>query len=132
TACSVAADCTAQGTTGPCTPGTCGSGGSVTYKDFTIDETTGWPPAPGCIVKLNGTVFVQTNAGAAADTVLCIEAGTTVQGIKGSIDPPALIFIATDESGDPDIPDRKAKIDAQGTAAEPIVYTSDQAPGTRG
>lgn len=132
TACSFVLDCVAQGTTGPCNTGVCGSGGTVTYDSFTIDETAGWPPAPGCIVKLGGTVFVQTNAGAPSDTVLCIEPGTTVQGIKGSIDPATLIFLATNESGDPDIPDRKAKIDAQGSASSPIVYTSDQAPGARG
>jgi hypothetical protein len=131
TACAVAADCVDQGTTGPCNTGVCGSGGSVTYQSFTIDETTGWPPAPGCTVKLDGTVFVQTNAGAPNTTVLCVEKGTTVEGIKGSPDPAALIFLATDDGGDPDIPDRKAKIDSQGTAAEPIVYTSDQAPGAR-
>jgi hypothetical protein len=82
-------------------------------------------------VKLNGTVFVQTNSGAASDTVLCIEAGTTVQGIKGSPDPATLIFLTSDDGGDPDIPDRKAKIDAQGTSASPIVYTSDQVAGAR-
>lgn len=131
TACAVAADCTDQGTAGPCNTGVCGSGGTVTYDSFTIDETVGWPPAPGCIVKLGGTVFVQTNAGAPDDTVLCIEPGTTIQGVKGTVDPATLVFLTTDEGGDPDIPDRKAKIDARGTAASPIVFTSDQPPGSR-
>ncbi len=130
TACSSAADCVAQGTAGPCNAG-CPGDGDVTYQSFTIDKTTGWPPAPGCEVRLNGTVFVQTLAGAASDAVLCIEKGTTVKGVVGAPADPALIFATTEEAPIDGIPDRKSKIDAQGTPAEPIVYTSSAAPGAR-
>jgi hypothetical protein len=91
-------------------------GGTVTLASQTIRSSQTWPA--NCLVKLGGTVFFETPAGAPT-TVLTVEPGTTVQGIKGALDPAALILLPG------------TRIDAQGTAARPIVFTSDQAPGSR-
>ena len=60
---------------------------------------------------LRGAVFVRDGA------VLTIQAGTTVIGESGSVG--TLIV------------ERGGRLNAVGTAAQPIVFSSDQAPGTR-
>ena len=60
---------------------------------------------------LRGAVFVRDNA------TLTIQAGTTIIGESGSVG--TLIV------------ERGGRLMAVGTAAQPIVFTSDQAPGTR-
>jgi hypothetical protein len=92
-------------------------GGTVTLPSQTITSSQTWPA--DCSVRLGGSIFVETPSGRPT-TVVTIEPGSTVRGVKGAADPPALIFL----SG--------TRIDAQGTAAKPIVFTSDQAPGARG
>ena len=72
-----------------------------------------WPAS--CRIVLDGTVFVQ------AGVQVAIEAGTVIQGRKNSSDgsPSALVFR------------RGSRIEAAGTAAAPIVFTSDQPVGSR-
>jgi hypothetical protein len=95
----------------------CG-GGMVTLPTSSITSSQTWPSS--CLVKIGGTVEVtDPNPNDGNPVVLTIEPGATVQGVKGSADPAALIF------------NRGTKIDAQGTVAQPIVFTSDQAPGAR-
>jgi hypothetical protein len=79
----------------------------------TITTNQVWPA--GCDTFIDGTVLVSNNA------VVTVQAGATVKGRKASFNatPSALVFL------------RGAKINAAGTAAAPIVMTSDQAPGTR-
>lgn len=67
----------------------------------------------GCAVFVNGTTFVEPGV------VLTVKAGAVVKGVKGSATPSALIV-------KPD-----AKINAVGTSVNPILFTSDQTPGTR-
>jgi hypothetical protein len=67
-----------------------------------------------CSAFVNGTTFV--NAG----VTLSVQAGATVCGVKGAATPSVLVF------------QRDAKINAPGLPCEPIVFTSDQAPGARG
>ena len=95
-------------------PGTtlAGCPGTVTINSGNITTNAVWPA--GCDIEINGTVLVQDGV------VLTVQAGAVVQGVKGSPDPAALIFLTG------------AKINAQGTPANPIVFTSDQAAGTRG
>lgn len=64
------------------------------------------------IYKLSGFVYVKNNA------TLTIEAGTLIKGVSGT--KAALII------------ERGSKIIAQGTASQPIVFTSDKAKGSRG
>jgi len=92
--------------TGPAAP-TCPS-------TWTGDITTNqhWGPAP-CEVKLDGPVLVTNNA------VLTVDPGVVVKGIKNPSNPAALIVL------------RGSKLDANGTAGNPIVFTSDQPPGSR-
>lgn len=106
-------------------PDSC-NGGNLVVPTSSITSNTTWGGA-GCKVTLNGTVTVSNpafnpnNVGAAVDpVVLTIEPGTVVMGAKNAVDPAALIF------------ERGTKIDAQGTKTNPIYFTSDQAPGTRG
>jgi hypothetical protein len=97
---------------GPATiPDLAGCPGTVTLNSQTLTTSQTWPA--GCTVKLNGTVFV------ADGVTLRLEPGAVVQGIKTAPEPPALIFLTG------------SKIDAQGTPAAPIVFTSDQPAGTR-
>lgn len=85
----------------------------------TISSSQIWPAS--CDIQLDDTVFVETPVGQPT-TVLTIQAGTTVKGRK-NVTPgngPATLVI---ESG--------ARISAIGTQNNPIVFTSDQAPGSR-
>jgi hypothetical protein len=91
-------------------------GGTVTIPAGTITTGQTWPKA--CTVKLGGTVLVGTGAPGTPTTVLRVEKGSVVQGVTGSINP-ALIFLPG------------THIDAQGTQAEPIVFTSSQANGAK-
>jgi hypothetical protein len=95
----------------------CG-GGTVTLPTQNITTNQTWPAS--CLVKIGGTVqVVDPTPNDGIPVVLTIEPGTLVEGVKGSVDPPALIF------------NRGTKIDAQGTPSQPIIMTSDQPPGTR-
>lgn len=85
----------------------------------TITSSQIWPAS--CDVQLDDTVFVETPIGQPT-TVLTIQAGTTVKGRK-NVTPgngPATLVIMGG-----------ARISAIGTANNPIVFTSDQAPGAR-
>jgi hypothetical protein len=79
----------------------------------TINSNQVWPT--GCDTFVDGTTFISNGA------VITVQAGATVKGRKSSTNatPSALIFL------------RGTKINAAGTAALPIVMTSDQTPGTR-
>ena len=93
-------------------------GGSVTIPGqiFTTSQT--WPS--GCTVMLEDAVFFETPAGGPT-TVLTIEPGTVVQGVKPAVSGPSPgIFILPG-----------AKINAQGTPSSPIIMTSDQPVGSR-
>ncbi|MEE2757422.1 MAG: hypothetical protein VYA30_12275 [Myxococcota bacterium] len=65
---------------------------------------------------LSGPVFIGDGT---AETVLTIEPGTTIYGIKDPGSPGTLII------------DRGSKIEAVGTADAPIVFTSDQLEGQK-
>lgn len=91
-------------------------GGTVTLTSGTISSSQRWPAS--CLVKLAGTVLVDSPTGGPT-TVLTIEAGATVEGVKGTVDPATLIVLPG------------AKISAIGSAANPIVFTSDQPAGSR-
>ncbi len=73
--------------------------------DLTLTADTVW--------KLDGTVWVNEGA------TLTIEPCTRIEGIKNSSDPAVLVVT------------RGAKIHAEGTANEPILFTSNQAKGQR-
>ena len=92
-------------------PTLAGCPGTVTLNSQNISSNVVWPA--GCDIRMNGTLFVDDGA------VLTIQAGAVIQGIKGSPDPASLIFLPG------------SKINAQGTPAAPIVFTSDQPPGSR-
>ena len=77
-----------------------------------ITANTHWGPA-GCQVDITGPVLV------VAPAVLTVDAGTVVRGVKNPANPAALVVT------------RGAKLDANGTAADPIVFTSNQTPGAR-
>ena len=87
-------------------------GGSATVSG-TITTNQIWPSS--CTILLDGTVFVEPGV------VLTIQPGTTIKGKKNPSNPPpsALVFR------------RDSKINAVGTAVAPIVFTSDQAAGSR-
>jgi hypothetical protein len=71
--------------------------------------------APGNNVhNVNGTTFI------APGVILTVDPGAIVQGIKGAATPSVLVF------------QRGAKINAAGTPANPIVFTSNQPNGSRG
>jgi hypothetical protein len=78
-------------------------------SDYTLEASYEW--------LINGPVFFGDDAAATTPT-MTIEAGTTLHGRGGT--PPSMIVIR-----------RGAKIDAQGTAADPIVFTSAQPAGLR-
>jgi hypothetical protein len=67
----------------------------------------------GCDCRINGTTFVQPGV------VMTFQAGAVCKGTKGSATPSVLVF-------QPD-----SKIDARGTSVSPVVFTSDQTPGSR-
>lgn len=118
------AGCT--GTLPTCSSGTCvgGSRSGAACGDETdcpsieiaadITASEVWPST--CRVMLTDTVEVSTPAAAAATTVLTIEKGTQVVGDTTAVGVPALIIAPG------------ARIVAIGTEAEPIVFTSNNAP----
>jgi PKD repeat protein len=63
------------------------------------------------LYKLSGYVYVKNNA------TITIQPGTIIQGVNGT---KATLVIT-----------RNGKINAQGTAAKPIIFTSDKSPGSR-
>jgi hypothetical protein len=81
-----------------------------------------------CEYFLDGLVLVEPG------TVITIRPGTTVSGRKFSSDgsPSALIFKQGDCADGPGAQDPfTARINAAGTPSSPIVFTSDQSPGSR-
>lgn len=92
-------------------------GNAVTLTTGAITSSQHWPAS--CTVTIAGTVTIDTPPGGPT-TVLTVDAGSTVLGQKGTVDPAALIVLPG------------AKISAIGTASQPIVFTSDQAEGARG
>ncbi len=71
---------------------------------------------------LEGSVFIGQNDSSIArsnSTVLEIEEGTTIKGIASSSNPGTLVI------------DRNGKIDAEGSATAPIVFTSSKPEGSR-
>lgn len=107
----------------------CTLGSQDTPPVPTISASERWTLANCPLVTVNGTLLIETPA-VGPTTVLTIEPGVIIQGVKGASDPSAVIFITTDSNSD-GIPDRAAKINAQGTAANPIVFTSNQPDETR-
>jgi len=79
----------------------------------TITTNQVWPT--GCDTFVDGTVVVTNGA------VVTVQAGATVKGKKNSFDTSTSVLVIT----------RDSKINAAGNAAQPIVMTSDQTPGTR-
>lgn len=102
----VYAPCTGVGIERCITPG----------SEVTISGTLGasqhW--SNQCTYLIDGTTFV------AAGNTVTIDPGTTVKGRKTASSPSSLIFL------------RDSRLVADGTAANPIVFTSDQTVGTRG
>jgi len=98
--------------TGSAAPIACPGGTAMIASNINTNQT--WPST--CTILLDGTIFVSPNV------VLTIQPGTVIKGKKNSTNstPSALIF------------QRDSKINAAGTAAAPIVFTSDQASGSRG
>jgi hypothetical protein len=110
----------------------CGDGGGTTLDlspnpnpDMAGGGNTDMPGG-GATIEVNGeimgnttwtknNIYVLTSHVFVMSGTLTIEAGTTVRGRVGS----SLVIT------------RDAKINAVGTASEPIVFTSDKAPGTR-
>lgn len=89
----------------------CPGGTATISRDIGRNQT--WPKS--CSIFLDGTIFV------AGNVVVTIEPGTVIKGKRNSANgtPSALIFR------------RGARLIADGTAAEPIVFTSDQPAGSR-
>ncbi len=79
---------------------------------ITSNITTNTTWSTGQVILLSGQIFVKNNA------VLTIQPGVIIRGDKSI--PGASLFIT-----------RGSKIIAQGTPNQPIVFTSDQAPGQR-
>lgn len=79
---------------------------------ITSNITTNTTWSTGQVILLSGQIFVKNNA------VLTIQPGVIIRGDKSI--PGAGLFIT-----------RGSKIIAQGTPNQPIVFTSDQAPGQR-
>lgn len=103
--------CQSPGQTVPC--------GSTISQDITSNVVFG-----PCEYFLDGTVFVQPG------NVVTIRPGAVIKGKKVSSDgsPSALVFLKGDcADGDP----FSARINAAGTPASPIVFTSDQPVGQR-
>ena len=91
-------------------------GGNVTIPTSTITTSQTWPAS--CKVTLGGTIQVQTPPGAPT-TVIKVEKGSVVKGNSASIDPPTLVFLPGTHA------------DMQGTAAQPIIFTSNQPAGAK-
>lgn len=87
-------------------------GGTATITG-NIDSDIVWPST--CEIFIDGTIFVNSGA------TVTIQAGTVIKGKRFPNNPPptALVF----RTG--------AKINAVGTADNPIVFTSDQSAGSR-
>lgn len=91
-------------------------GGNVTLPSQTITSSQTWPAS--CNVTLGGTVIVQTPPGAPT-TVLKVEKGSVVQGDAAAVDVATLIFLPNTHA------------DMQGTAGQPIIFTSNQPAGAK-
>lgn len=101
--------------------------------DTLLEPCTGFGPTLACGTTVSGTLTTNQVWPAGCDTfvdgvtlvdngsVITIQPGATVKGRKVPTTPPvsALVFR------------RGTKINAAGTASNPIVFTSDQAPGGR-
>jgi hypothetical protein len=98
--------------TGPTAPVACPGGTHTVNSNVTSNQTWG---AAGCTHILDGTIFVNANV------ILTIQPGALIKGKKVSTNgsPSGLVFL------------RDSKINAAGTQTNPIVFTSDQAPGGR-
>ena len=95
----------------------CG-GGTVTIPSGTISTGQTWPKT--CKVVLGGTVLVAPSSTPGdPTTVLRVEAGSIVQGDAAATDPATLIFLPGTHA------------DMQGTQSQPIIFTSNQAAGTK-
>lgn len=94
------------------------SGASGTCPDSTITGViTADLKLKSCrVYKLQGLVYVANNA------TLTIEAGTTIKGIKGAAGQPGGGLIVT----------RGSKLVAEGTASDPIIFTSNEATPVSG
>lgn len=92
-------------------------GGTLVIPGQTITTSQTWPAS--CLIKIEDSLFFQTPTGGPT-TVLTIQAGTIIQGIKPALDESPGVFILPG-----------AKINAQGTPSSPIVFTSDQPAGSR-
>jgi hypothetical protein len=98
--------------TGPTADVACPGGVHNVTSNITSNQSWG---AGGCMHILDGTIFVNANV------ILTIRPGAVIKGKKVSTNgsPSALVFL------------RDSKINAAGTQANPIVFTSDQAVGAR-
>ena len=95
----------------PSTPN-CPSPGSTVTVSGNITTNQRW--GGGCEYLIDGTTFVNSGV------TVTIDAGTVVKGKSVAATPSALVFL------------RGSRINAVGTSASPIVFTSDKTPGTRG
>jgi hypothetical protein len=91
-------------------PALAGCPGPVTVPN-SINTNQVWPA--GCDIRIDGLTFVEPGV------VLTVQAGAVIKGRKASANPSALFV----KPG--------AKINAIGSAANPIVFTSDQPAGAR-
>ncbi|ASZ09842.1 hypothetical protein KTO58_26730 [Chitinophaga pendula] len=85
------------------------SGSDTLSGAITADRTL----SANKVYYISGPVFVKNNA------TLKIEAGTVIKAIKNNNNKAVLVIT------------RGSKLNAEGTAAKPIVFTSNQAPGQR-
>ena len=93
-------------------------GGTVTLGSQTITSSQTWPKS--CKVNISGTVFIGLPAGPNPPTpVIKIEKGSVIHALSSGSDPAAVIWLPG------------THIDAQGTAVEPIIFTSGNPPGSR-
>lgn len=90
----------------------CTTPGSQVTISGTLGTNQHW--SNQCSYLIDGTTFV------AANTTVTIDPGTIIKGRKTAATPSSLIFL------------RDSRIVADGTAANPIIFTSDQAVGSRG
>jgi hypothetical protein len=101
---------------------------TVISADITANTTLG-----ACEYELDGTIFVQPGV------VVTIRPGATIKGraVSGDGTPSALVFLQGDcaSLGGDNQPaageDFSARINAVGTASQPIIFTSDQAVGEK-
>ena len=93
-------------------------GGVATLTSQTITSSQTWPAS--CKITVTGTVFIGEPMGSnPPTTVIKIEKGSVIHALSGGADPAAVIWLPG------------THIDAQGTAAQPIIFTSGKAPGSR-